>query len=138
MARRSSLDQLREMRAAMSPSVKFSSNLLNGQGKMTSAISGQSEDSVIADSTFNVNKVTDDELFGMHDQMEEMMGDLMVDYSDNPSLLNQNMSTVQTAFPVVMYDDNPPSNTNFPIPVSCFSDNPSVPPMSQYPVVNND
>jgi hypothetical protein len=138
MARRSSLDQLREMRAAMSPSVKFSSNLLNGQGKMTSAISGQSENSVIADSTFNVNKVTDDELFGMHDQMEEMMGDLMVDYSDNPSLLNQNMSTVQTAFPVVMYDDNPPSNTNFPTPISRFSDNPSVPPMSQYPVVNND
>ena len=138
MARRSSVDQLKEMRAAMSSSVRYSNNCRNGEGKITSANSGQSEDSVIADATFNVSKVTDDELFGMHDQMEEMMGDLMVDYSDNPSLLNQNMSTVQTAFPVVMLDDNPPSNTDFPISISRFSDNPTILPMSDYPVVNND
>jgi hypothetical protein len=65
-----------------------------------------------------------DDLDGLTNAVEEntmsVMANLMMDYFDNPSLLNQNMVSIQSDFPLYISDtaDNVPTPGSFPVQVS--------------------
>jgi hypothetical protein len=91
--------------------------------------SGSKIGSSLLDSTADYRRESDigDEVnFLTHPAAEHdtsFSADLMMDYFDNPSLLNQNMVTLESAFPFYISDeDDDPIPGSFPVQVSSNSD----------------
>jgi hypothetical protein len=85
---------------------------------------------------------TGDEVYGLtstdENHASSFTADLMMDYFDNPSLLNQNMVSIRSEFPFYIsdgHDDNDEgSPDNFPVPLCSTSEYPLVLPIADFPI----
>jgi hypothetical protein len=66
----------------------------------------------LAGEASEASMLSDAALCGAQIHLHSMMGELMMDYADNPSLLNQKMVTVATDYGFL--DDEPPAPSSYP------------------------
>lgn len=68
---------------------------------------------------------------------DSLMADLMMDYFDNPSMLNQKMVSIQTDYPFyISNDEDVPIPDSYPLQVSPASAYPKILPVPDFPTMN--
>ena len=131
----------RRARSSMAPSARSSlqSRVTKGSSAKESYMSS-SRGSAIEGSGLKVNVLQDD-AFSTADHVHSLMGQLMFDYTENPSMINEKMVVVQSDFPQFIMDafdygeQDSPTPGNFPVPLTPTQEHPVVPPMADFPVM---
>ncbi|KAG7362654.1 hypothetical protein IV203_026014 [Nitzschia inconspicua] len=119
--------------AALSPSTTRPFLTNPSQIRGSSCVKDQpldsTRDSAIGDA---VNILADESFNAPKEHGSSLMVDLMMDYFDNPSLLNQNMVAIQTDVPFYISEDDDDDDDDVPTPAYYPM---QVSPASQYPVI---
>ncbi|KAL3906103.1 MAG: hypothetical protein SGARI_004153 [Bacillariaceae sp.] len=134
----------RRARSSITPSARASiqSRITKGSSAKESYMSS-SRGSAIEGSGLKVNVCHDDAYATAQDHVHSLMGQLMFDYTENPSLINQKMVVIQTDFPQFVMDGDfdysqqqeSPTPTSFPVPLTPTVEHPVVASMADFPAM---
>jgi hypothetical protein len=123
----------RRTTSAMSPSARTSSHSKVFSGSAAIDVYKSSgRGSAIGESSLAVNVCPDDVYAAAQDHARHsLMGELMLDFTENPSMINQKMVMIQSDFPQFVTSDfdsneNEPTPDSFPVPLTPSEDYPAV------------
>ncbi|KAL3918490.1 MAG: hypothetical protein SGILL_004213 [Bacillariaceae sp.] len=123
--------------AALSPSARTSyQSKVSKSSAPSDSYATSGRGSAIDESVLKVNLCTDDAYGTAQDHVNSLMGELMLDFTENPSLVNQKMVVIQSEFPNFVIEDfesiNVPQPDSYPVPLTPTTDHPVVAPMEDF------